>query len=94
MTIYRYCRRCKSQHAERHCPTCPPKRGRDTAARAAQRDFRNALLAASDGHCAYVGCGEMKGLVAAHLAPYAADGNFTHGAMLCPVHHRLLDHGA
>jgi len=80
------------------CPQCPPKRGRDSDARAAQRRFRTALLVASDGRCAYsdadgVRCPVTDGLQAAHIDPYAADGNFAAGAMLCPTHHVLLDGG-
>jgi hypothetical protein len=79
------------------CPACPPKRGRDTRARAAQRQFRTALLAASDGRCCYVDangirCDVTTGLQAAHVGEaYSATGGFEAGAMLCPRHHRMLD---
>jgi predicted restriction endonuclease len=85
--------------ANERCPRCPPKRGSDSAARKAQAQFREAILGASDGRCAYydanfVRCPETENLEAAHIGPrYADSGKFELGAMLCPPHHRLHEHG-
>lgn len=92
------CRRHMLRHPlDEPCPLCPPKRGRDSAARAAQRRFRGQLLAASDGQCAYTDadgnrCSITEGLEAAHIGEAYADGaGFASGALLCPTHHRYLD---
>jgi predicted restriction endonuclease len=64
-------------------------------ARRTQAKFRAALIAASGGQCAYTGCTETQNLEAAHIGGRYADGaGFDRGAMLCPTHHHLLDHGA
>jgi hypothetical protein len=81
------------------CPVCPRKRGLDSAARGAQRGFRNALVAASDGRCAYSDadgerCPVTTGLEAAHIGDrYADTGAYGLGALVCAEHHLLLDHG-
>jgi hypothetical protein len=83
------------RYTERRCPLKPAKRGSDTAARKAQAEFRAALLAASDGRCAFSDangrCARTENLEAAHAGCYSTDGNFTAGAMLCALHHRMFD---
>ena len=96
MPVVRICRHCRTRFSAPRCPCRPPRRGSDTAARKAQAAFRAALLAESDGQCAYVGpdnvrCPVTEGLQAAHATPYATDGNFGAGAMCCPAHNRALD---
>jgi len=100
MPLVRKCLTHRTTYPQgQRCPQCPPKRGLDSAARATQRAFRNALLAQSDGRCAYsdtdgVRCAETIGLQAAHIGGRYADGApYGPGTLLCPEHHRLLDHG-
>jgi len=78
------------------CPQCAPDRSTG-AARTAQQKFRQQVLAASDGQCAYSDSAGVRcpitttGLQAAHVTPYADDANYTVGVALCPQHHRTLD---
>lgn len=90
-------------HGVRHrlgtrCPQCPPKRGRDTAARRLQGEFRKAVVSAAGGMCQFhdangVQCSSIEGLQAAHFSRYSSDGNFGVGTLLCKAHHHLVDHG-
>lgn len=97
MAVMRYCaRHGRFPRALGRCPACPPKRGTDTTARSAQRQFRADLIAQSDGRCGFtdangVRCTVTRGLQAAHATGYAIDGNYASGAMLCSRHHRILD---
>ena len=81
------------------CSACPPKR-RTGPARAAQREFRTALLAGSDGRCGHVDaagirCDVTENLQAAHIGTgYADGGGFNRGSMLCPRHHAAVDRPA
>lgn len=89
------------KHHRRHpkgtrCPECPAKRGRNSAAREAQRRFHDAVLAAAGHRCQWIleddtRCTATLALEAAHLDPYEVDGNFAAGAALCSVHHRAFD---
>jgi hypothetical protein len=77
------------------CPQCPAVRAAGPA-RAAQHAFRQALLAVSDGRCAYTDangnrCSTTTGLQAAHATAYSLDGNYASGCLLCPTHHRAVD---
>lgn len=100
MPLMRVCLTHRTRYlANLRCPLCPPKRGRNSAARSQQRAFRTALLAQGDGQCAYrdadgARCPATEGLEAAHVGErYADTGDFNAGALLCPAHHRLLDRG-
>ena len=99
MPVVRICRHCRQRYTAPRCPCRPPRRGSDSAARQAQQRFRDALLAQSDGQCAYlapdgVRCPVTIGLAAAHVGTrYADRGGFDAGAMLCAEHHRRLDRG-
>jgi predicted restriction endonuclease len=95
MPVVHICRHCRQRYTGQRCPCRPPKRGIDPAARKAQAEFRAALLAASDGRCAFSDangrCTRTENLEAAHAGCYSTDGNFTAGAMLCALHHRMFD---
>jgi hypothetical protein len=98
MAVQKWCQRCSSRHPRgTRCPMLPPNRGSVSTARAAQRRFRNALVAESDGQCAFTDtttgerCTVTVGLQAAHASRYVDDGRFDQGSLLCSVHHARLD---
>jgi hypothetical protein len=90
VTVYRYCRRCQRQHSERHCPTCPPKRGKNPTS---QQRFRKDVLANAGYRCQWVEngtqCTVTDPLEAAHRVGYADGGSDgpTNGLALCKPHH-------
>lgn len=72
------------------------RRGAETALvelRYGQRDFRKNLLNAYGGKCAITGCGVERVLVAAHVRPYALDGEskVSNGILLRADVHALFD---
>lgn len=92
--IHRICRRHHVRYTGDRCPLCPPRRGLNSHARAVQRAFRERLLTEQDERCAFHGpdgrCPVTTNLQAAHAVPYI-EGGPAEGALLCPVHHRLVD---
>ncbi|HEX5102814.1 MAG TPA: HNH endonuclease [Pirellulaceae bacterium] len=66
---------------------------REVAERRGQDKFRNALIAAYDGHCAITGCDAVPALEAAHITPFGGAGSddVRNGLLLRADIHTLFD---